>query len=220
MPVRAAQFFRSLHEWMFEHFFCTEEANHFHILDGFALGLYNSAKEACKRFQEDHIQDLGPFVEAKLDFRHSDLLRAAHLTMRKNQFIFAYVTNSKDTPIYEFAFALHHWRRQISLHFAFLQWIKREGHEALKAAADGTSPTASTASCVAGENLDGEDYFKFKLLSEMPPTFSTHDVRMKFRNPTRTKDRRIDCCPPKGYQSIFILFLLPSSNVNNSKTES
>ena len=194
--VTALHFLQGSHEWMFEHFFYTAEPDHFHVLDGYALGLYNAVKEGCKRFmEEDHPQDLGPYAEAKLDFRHSDLLRAAHLTMRKNQFILAYIAKSQDRPtrtspnIYEFAFAIHHWRRQISLHFAYLQWMKRDGAKLLSQAADGTNEAASAAVQVAGESLVGEDYIKYKILSEMPQTFSTMDARMKFRNSKKTKDR-------------------------------
>lgn len=195
IPVKAAlDLVKAMHSWMFDHFFYTADSDPFHVLDGHALKLYNCAQEAAKRFQEDHQRELGPYVEAKLEFRHSDLLRAAHLAMRKNQFLYAYIEKSADKPartktsIYEFAFALHHWRRQIRLHFAFLRWMAREGTKQLAAAAEGASVDGPAGSYAAGEDLTGEDYFKYRILADMPPKFNTSEVRLKFRNMKRTKD--------------------------------
>lgn len=159
-PVQSAlTLVAKLHTWMFDHFFYHEEdsAQHKHVLDGYALHLYECCKKACEDFKAEHT-DLDQYVEAKIDFRHSDLLRASHIAMRKVQFLHSIALGDSSRPprtspsIYEFCFALHNWRRQICLHFCYLQWMQRVGAKLLMELAAGSkSAEAQKAHYVAGE---------------------------------------------------------------------
>lgn len=77
--------------------------------------------------------------------------------MRKAQFLHSYVGGqprpTRTSPsIYEFCFALRNWRRQIRLHFCYLQWMQRSGAKVLADAATGPKAAEPQGNLyVAGE---------------------------------------------------------------------
>ena len=192
---------------MFDSIFYEESPEHFHTLDGYALALYGACKTAREEFQREHAQELDSHMRAKLEFAHSDLLRAAHIAMRKAQFFehlqqatsqgsaLAEGPPARNSPnVYEFAVALHFWNRQLTVHFAYLRWMRETGNTLLHDMVTCKDPSAGVRSPVAtlnAEILTGVDYFKNRILSDMPPEFDTTQVRNKFRNSKKTKDRNM-----------------------------
>ena len=104
-----------MRKWMFD-----EEEEHKHVHDGFARTLCDAVKQVVEEVKGE--QGLWPqaFMVAKLDFRHSDRLRASHLAMIKCRYFESLrdpTAGKKRTKpnIYLFAMALHLWLRQLSL---------------------------------------------------------------------------------------------------------
>ena len=192
-PIAAAQeLVHGLHKWMFDRAFYEEPAEK-HVLDGYARTLYDAAKKAVEDVKAEH--EMSTFMVAKLDFCHSDLLRSSHLAMRKCQYLASLSSSApgheealRTKPnVYEFAMALHLWRRQVSLHFGYYRWMAGVGPRIL---ADVAAGLVGGSELLHGEGLAGEDYFKNKVLMDMPTEgcFDTNMVRMKFRGAKRTKD--------------------------------
>lgn len=207
VPVQTAvDLIKKFHIWMFDQIFYEESATRFHTLDGYALALYDACKTAREEFQREHAQELDSHMRAKLEFAHSDLLRAAHIAMRKAQFFEHLQQAASPNPtlvegppvrsspnVYEFAVALHFWNRQLTVHFAYLRWMKETGNTLLHDMVSSKDPSGGVHNPVAtlnAETLTGVDYFKNRILSDMPDEFDTAQVRYRFRNSKKTKDRK------------------------------
>lgn len=44
---------------------------------------------------------------------------------------------------------------------------------------------------MTNSGLEGDDYFKYRILTDMSGAFSTNAIRLKYRNSKKTKD---GCC--------------------------
>ena len=197
-----------MHKFMYKHFYpiCADRK---HVIDGYAQTLYNAMQTAVEKVKKTRKAQVTKFIEAKMDFLHSDMLRAAHLAMRKCQFLMslntAYMASHPDelkrtSPnAYEFAMALHWTRRQFHVHVAYYTWVAKLGKKALEEAARKDRPDvfalmvdAPSAHTVGASTvkLEGEDLFKFKILTAMSPSvaFDNKALRLKFRNPVETRD--------------------------------
>ena len=138
-PQDALNMINNAHRWMYDNFFDKQEPSK-HALDKHALVLYTALHDAIEDFKAAWVKDKGTMdkrEEEKLDFYHTDVLRAAHLAMRKCQFLKSlnpeYVQKNPEEFVrtspnaYEFYMALHWWRRQLHVHLAFYRWVKRTG---------------------------------------------------------------------------------------------
>jgi hypothetical protein len=197
----AQKVLHELHEWMSKHFFhdgaeaenegC-QAVNH---LDGFALTLFRAATEAAKKFVAEGANAAAArWLDAKLKYVSSDLLKFANAAMRMSQFL-ASLSSAPDAQsthqrckvnVYEMAHALWMWRRQVHIHWCYYTTMEAQSLES-----DGSEKALAKKleqgiACKRphDEVLEGLDLFKFEILHDdrSKEKFSTKDARVWVRN--------------------------------------
>ena len=126
------------HSWMGEHFFNDgaedeeEEdalggASHIY-LDGFALTVFRAAEETAKKFvAEGAYSTTARWLDVKLKYIASDVLKFANASMRMSQFLTSLSAapeastdhQRREINVYEIAHALWMWRRQMHIHWCY-----------------------------------------------------------------------------------------------------
>ncbi|CAK0801151.1 unnamed protein product, partial [Prorocentrum cordatum] len=162
-------FIERLHGWMHEH--CSEVASVL-SLDGFAYTIYRAAKRAF----DDICQTvpMPPAFKTKLNFFHSDLLRATHRVHRGNQFarhfIARHAAQGDDAlapqppfdaacgrclpSVNEITMGLHKVLRQIELHFGLCRFHVAHAAEGNhRSGADGRCAGGSSAAVLAAPDV-------------------------------------------------------------------
>ena len=111
-----------MHDYVFSHHASADEKI---SLDGFALSVYQAAKQAITDIIQEKKVPLSLAAKTKLLFFHSDVLRAALRVMRAAQFLKSKaslasiaVTEAGRTRVNvdEFTAALFSWKRQLEIH--------------------------------------------------------------------------------------------------------
>ena len=203
--TESEKFVQDLHAWMFSH--CGEDR--ILTLDGYVLTMYLAAKSAIADFIADDGHTMGACFNTKLNFFHSDVLRAAHKAMRVAQFCKSRATGTPQFAqnqdcrreamnIDEFTVGLWKWRRQMAAHFALCRHDlakrsslgqtadgrlgERPGLDLLQAAPAGSEPPP----------LEGEDALKHLILVKAPAgaAFTTAELREWLRNKRGEYDRK------------------------------
>ncbi|CAK0910438.1 unnamed protein product, partial [Prorocentrum cordatum] len=162
-------FIERLHGWMHEH--CSDVASVL-SLDGFAYTIYRAAKQAF----DDICQTvpMPPAFKTKLNFLHSDLLRATHRVHRGNQFarhfIARHAAQGDDAlapqppfdsacgcclpSVNEITMGLHKVLRQIELHFGLCRFHVAHAAEGNhRSGADGRCAGGSSAAVLAAPDV-------------------------------------------------------------------
>ncbi|CAE7917876.1 unnamed protein product [Symbiodinium necroappetens] len=173
------------HDWMLRTFTAPGKGQKL-SLDGFALSVYRSAKEALMDAMKE-MPKMPPAWQSKLQFFHSDVLRETHKVMRACQFLngkFGKPDADRVTAaVDEISVGLMRWLRQVQLHFGFYRWAQRnqkkehsrnEVHEAVLAEPQYEEEEEQTP----------EDEFMKLLLEKAPKDqmFTAKQVRDWFRN--------------------------------------
>lgn len=190
-----------LHNFMFENYegtACTL------TLSGYALTVYTEAKRAITDWLKAH-PDTDRWLKTKVEFFHSDFLRAAHKAMRVVQFLMAAHILTDDEQLRQEAsrtqlsveeamLGLRKWKRAASMHaglYRFLASVQRlanvrapPGRKPDVAAALEEEPPVRDPAAVAIAQLQGMDALHREILSaaESHTIFTSADLRDWLRN--------------------------------------
>ena len=184
---------QGLHDHAFQHWSDVEVPPGLH-LDGFALTMYQAAKEGIGDFLKEKCPP--PVYKTKCLFFHSDSLRGAHKAMRASQFlkhewcpnVFPDNAQRIEINVDEFTAGLWKWKRQLYAHFLFYKYLQQRRQEPHSRSAGERSPQATHEAMFANPEeegaLFGRDLVKHSILAKAPNggIFSSTQVRDWLRN--------------------------------------